>query len=56
MRKELAEAETQLATTRAKLANESFVAKAPPSVVEGVRAREKELQELTERLAVLLAR
>ncbi len=50
LEKELAEAEKLLASTRAKLANEDFVSKAPANVVEGVRAREVELAELAERL------
>ena len=50
LEKELAETEKLLATTRAKLANEAFVSKAPAQVVDGVRARETELQELADRL------
>ena len=50
LEKELAETEKLLASTQAKLANEAFVNKAPAQVVEGVRAREAELQELTSRL------
>ncbi|MFV2065186.1 MAG: valine--tRNA ligase, partial [Chloroflexota bacterium] len=50
LERELADTERMLASTRAKLANESFVSKAPAKVVEGVRAREEELQELAERL------
>ncbi len=56
LQKELAETERLLASTRAKLANEAFVAKAPASVVDGVRAKEAELQELVERLREHLAR
>ncbi len=50
LEKELADAEGFLAAARARLANEAFVAKAPPSVVEGARAREGELAEQVRRL------
>ena len=50
LEKELAEAERLLLATRKKLANESFVSKAPTAVVDGVRARETELVDLTVRL------
>jgi valyl-tRNA synthetase len=50
LEKELAETERLLATTRAKLDNEAFTAKAPAAVVDGVRARQAELQELAQRL------
>ena len=50
LEKELAETEKLLAATQAKLANEAFVNKAPAQVVDGVRAREAELQELAARL------
>ena len=43
LEKELAEAEGYLAAARARLANESFTARAPAAVVEGARAREAEL-------------
>jgi valyl-tRNA synthetase len=56
LEKELAETERLLRATRGKLANESFVSKAPASVVEGVRAREAELVELAERLREHLSR
>ena len=39
-----------LAAARARLANEAFISKAPPSVVDGARARAAELEELVERL------
>jgi valyl-tRNA synthetase len=48
--KELAETERLLAGTQAKLANDAFVSKAPTAVVDGVRAREAELQELAGRI------
>jgi valyl-tRNA synthetase len=50
LEKELAETEKLLAATRAKLANEAFVSKAPADVVDTARAREAELQALAERL------
>jgi valyl-tRNA synthetase len=50
LQKELDETEKLLASTRAKLANEGFVSKAPASVVEGVRVREAELAELAKRI------
>jgi valyl-tRNA synthetase len=56
LEKELAETEKLLAATQAKLANEAFVSKAPANVVEGVRAREAELQELSERIREHLVR
>jgi len=55
LEKELAETEKQLTSTRAKLANASFVSKAPANVVDGVRSREAELAELAERLRASLA-
>lgn len=51
LERELAEAEGMLAAARARLANEAFVGKAPPAVVEGARARAAELEELVERLS-----
>ncbi|MEA2027293.1 MAG: class I tRNA ligase family protein, partial [Chloroflexota bacterium] len=56
LEKELAETDKLLASTRAKLANEAFVSKAPAKVVDGVRAREAELQEVAERIREHLAR
>ncbi len=55
LEKELAETERLLTSTRAKLANDDFVGKAPAAVVDGVRARESELAELAERLRANLA-
>jgi valyl-tRNA synthetase len=55
LEKELAETEKLLAGTRAKLANDSFVSKAPAAVVDGVRAKEGELAELAERLRTNLS-
>ena len=48
--RELAEAEGWLAAARDRLTNEAFVAKAPPAVVEGARAREAELADQVDRL------
>ena len=48
--RELAEAETHLAAARERLANESFMAKAPAEVVAGARSREAELRDQVERL------
>jgi valyl-tRNA synthetase len=56
LEKELAEAQGFLAAARARLANEAFVAKAPPAVVEGARAREAELADTVARLGALLDR
>jgi valyl-tRNA synthetase len=50
LERELADAQRLLAAARARLANEEFVSKAPPAVVEGARAREAELAETVERL------
>ncbi len=55
--RDLAEATRLLEAARARLANEQFVAKAPPAVVAGARAREAELADqvavLSDRLADL---
>jgi valyl-tRNA synthetase len=51
LERELAEAQGMLAAARARLANEAFTSKAPAAVVEGVRARAGELEELVARLA-----
>ena len=56
LEKELADAERLLDAARARLANETFTAKAPPAVVEGARAREAELAEQVTRLRDRLAR
>jgi valyl-tRNA synthetase len=55
LEKELAEAEGWLDAARARLANEAFVGKAPAAVVDGARARERELAEQVERLRERLA-
>ena len=54
LEREVAEAEGHLAAARARLANESFIAKAPPAVVDGARAREAELADLVDRLRASL--
>jgi valyl-tRNA synthetase len=46
LERELADAERLLAAARARTANADFLAKAPPAVVTGARAREAELVEL----------
>jgi valyl-tRNA synthetase len=55
LEKELAEAEGWLAAAQARLANDSFVGKAPQAVVDGARARERELAEQVDRLRERLA-
>jgi valyl-tRNA synthetase len=50
LERELAEAERWLVAARDRLANDAFIAKAPPTVVEGARAREAELSDLVDRL------
>jgi valyl-tRNA synthetase len=55
LERELDEAETRLAAARDRLANEAFLAKAPPAVVEGAQALETELTEQVERLRDRLA-
>jgi valyl-tRNA synthetase len=56
LERELTEAEGWLDAARARLANEAFTAKAPPTVVDGARAREAELAEQVERLRDRLSR
>ena len=55
LERELAEAEGFLAATRVRLANESFISRAPAAIVEGARAREAELVEQVERIRRRLA-
>jgi valyl-tRNA synthetase len=50
LERELGEAEGFLASARARLANEAFLSKAPPAVVEGARTREAELADQVARL------
>ncbi|MES2209076.1 MAG: valine--tRNA ligase [Chloroflexota bacterium] len=54
LEKELAEATTLLAAARDRLANESFLARAPSAVVAGAREREAELAEMVHRLRARL--
>jgi valyl-tRNA synthetase len=48
--RELAEARSMLDSAKARLANQAFISKAPPVVVDGARARAAELEELVARL------
>jgi valyl-tRNA synthetase len=50
LERELQEAESLLGGARARLANPSFVERAPAAVVDGARAREAELADLVARL------
>ncbi len=50
LERDLADAEGWLAAAQDRLANESFVARAPAAVVEGARARETELADQVARL------
>jgi valyl-tRNA synthetase len=54
--KQLAKAQGELAKTRAKLANENFVANAPPAVVATEREREADFERSARDLAVQLER
>jgi valyl-tRNA synthetase len=56
LERELADAEGMLAAARARLANDAFISKAPPAVVDGANARAAELAELVGRLAERLGR
>ena len=56
LERELADAEGMLAAARARLANDAFISKAPPAVVDGAKARAAELAELVGRLAERLGR
>ncbi len=56
LEKELSDAERLLEAARARLANESFMAKAPAAVVDGARAREAELADQVDRLRARLGR
>jgi valyl-tRNA synthetase len=53
--KELAEAERMLAETEARLANESFVKRAPGPIVQAARDRLIELEARVERLRARLS-
>jgi valyl-tRNA synthetase len=56
LEKELAEAERLLEAARGRLLNDAFMAKAPPAVVDGARAREAELADQVDRLRDRLGR
>jgi len=56
LERELAEAGEWLAAARDRLANESFISRAPTAVVEGARAREAELADQVARLRERLER
>jgi valyl-tRNA synthetase len=56
LERELADAEAMLAAARGRLANEAFISKAPPAVVDGAKARAVELEELVVRLAERVSR
>jgi valyl-tRNA synthetase len=56
LEKELADAERLLAAARARLANEAFMSKAPPAIVEGARASEADLADQVDRLRDRLGR
>ena len=55
LERDLAEAEGWLAAARERLANASFVARAPAAVVDGARAREAELADQVSRLRTRLS-
>jgi len=55
LEKELADAERLLRAARERLANDAFIAKAPPAIVDGARGREAELADQVERLRTRLA-
>jgi valyl-tRNA synthetase len=50
LEKEVAQAEAALASTRGRLADPTFLERAPAAIVEGARARERELAERIQRL------
>jgi valyl-tRNA synthetase len=54
--RDLAEAEGWLAAARERLANESFVSRAPAAVVDAARAREAELTDQVDKLRDRLGR
>ena len=56
LERDLAEAEGWLAAARDRLANDSFVSRAPAAVVDGARAREAELSDQVDRLRDRLGR
>ncbi len=56
LQKEIAKAEGEIGKLDKKLANQQFLAKAPPEVVEETKARLKEGQDLRDKLAAALQR
>ena len=54
LERELAQAQAHLDATRARLADDAFVSRAPAAIVEGARARESELADQVARLTDLL--
>jgi valyl-tRNA synthetase len=56
LEKELADAQRLLDAALARLANQAFMAKAPPSIVDGARARAAELADQVDRLRDRLER
>ncbi|EUA33209.1 valyl tRNA synthetase tRNA binding arm family protein [Mycobacterium xenopi 4042] len=55
LEKDLAAAQKELESTTAKLANHDFLAKAPPAVVEKIRARQQLARDEADRIAARLA-
>ena len=51
---QLQKTEQELASASKRLENENFVSRAPPEVVEQVRARKHELQEKRDKLGKLI--
>ena len=51
---QLQKTEQELLATSKRLENENFVGRAPPEVVEQVRARKRELQEKRDKLGKLI--
>ncbi len=56
LERELEAAEGQLSAARARLANDAFISKAQPNVVQSARARAAELEELVGKLSARLGR
>jgi valyl-tRNA synthetase len=54
LNKELTKLENELANANRQLGNEQFLAKAPPAVVEGIRRRRGELEELIKKTRAAL--
>ncbi len=54
LEKELSDTEALLASARARLADERFMSKAPPAIVDGARSREAELADREQKLRARL--